>query len=667
MANTAQYIPTQQIRSNTPGSVPDSSALREGQLAINLPDRLLYTKQSNGNVVPLTQKGEKGDTGVKGDKGNNGFAPFDATIDSSPDGLSRIFTFTYPDGSTIDIAVPVSDIKGDKGDIGEKGDASTVAGPKGDDGSAGEKGNLGQKGDIGPTGNKGEAGLSGVSLPYKFSTDITVGDPGTGFIRFNSNTFANATQLVIHDRDSSNVNVSALIETLDDSTSPFKGFLRVYDLSSPEQFAIFKIVGDRADNLLFSVFNVEHVVSTVSSFNNTLPVAVNFDLIGDKGQKGEQGIAGAAGQKGADGVIGVDGEKGQKGDKGIDGIIGVDGEKGQKGESISNTQYVSANDTLLIYLTDNTVTTVNGLRGSKGDTGETGQKGERINNVVYYQANDTLRFVSSDLAPYEISGIRGPKGDSGQKGVDGLAIKGDKGEVGPKGEIGSVGAKGDTGATGVKGDAGVLGTKGDKGDTGNKGDIGVQGPSGNFGGATFDYTFNNQLTATDPGIGKLSLNNALVASATRMYIDDADDAGTDIQSFLRTIDDSTSAIKGHFRISRKNDAGVYALFAINDLVLENVGFFNVSCAYITGSTTSFQDGEDVIITFARTGDIGDKGPQGEKGETGNQGQKGERIISAVYDDDTNRIVFTNSGTPSSTFDVFGVKGQKGVQLSLIHI
>ena len=39
-----------------------------------------------------------------------------------------------------------------------------------------------------------------------------------------------------------------------------------------------------------------------------------------------------------------------------------------------------------------------------------------------------------------------------------------------------------------------------------------------------------------------------------MYIDDTDDNGTDIQAFLRTIDDSTSTVKGHVRISNRLDA-----------------------------------------------------------------------------------------------------------------
>ena len=111
------------------------------------------------------------------------------------------------------------------------------------------------------------------------------------------------------------------------------------------------------------------------------------------------------------------------------------------------------------------------------------------------------------------------------------------------------------------------------------------------------------------------------SGALNLYIDDEDDNGTDIQSFLTTIDDSTSTIKGHYRISNRLDASDFALFTIS-AVTENTGYFDVSSSYVSGSATSFSDGEDVIITFARTGDKGDTGAQGAQGNDGAQGAQG---------------------------------------------
>ena len=87
---------------------------------------------------------------------------------------------------------------------------------------------------------------------------------------------------------------------------------------------------------------------------------------------------------------------------------------------------------------------------------------------------------------------------------------------------------------------------------GPTGPTGATGPAGNFGGASFDYTFSSTTAEADPGSGRLRFNQADIQNATFMFIDDEVDGATDIQPFLRTIDDSTNPIKGHMRISNKN-------------------------------------------------------------------------------------------------------------------
>ena len=91
---------------------------------------------------------------------------------------------------------------------------------------------------------------------------------------------------------------------------------------------------------------------------------------------------------------------------------------------------------------------------------------------------------------------------------------------------------------------------------------GPQGADGNFGGATFNYIFNNAETDADPGAGKFAVDDNFLNSATKLFIDDVDNGGDNIQAFLRTIDDSTSTIKGHVRISNRLDASDFTLFTI---------------------------------------------------------------------------------------------------------
>jgi hypothetical protein len=160
-----------------------------------------------------------------------------------------------------------------------------------------------------------------------------------------------------------------------------------------------------------------------------------------------------------------------------------------------------------------------------------------------------------------------------------------------------------------------------------------------------------------------------------MYIDDADDSSTDIQTFLRTIDDSTSTIKGHFRISNKLNADDFAIFTISS-ISEQTGYFVVNSGYVSGSASSFSNGEDIIITFARTGDVGDTGAKGQKGQTGDtgstgaqgdKGQKGEIGATGSTGDKGQKGQTGDTGSTGATGDkgqkgevgVTGDKGQKG--------
>ncbi len=305
-----------------------------------------------------------------------------------------------------------------------------------------------------------------------------------------------------------------------------------------------------------------------------------------------------------------------------------------------------------------------GDKGQKGELGTTGSQGDKGDKG----APSTVAGAKGDKGEVGNDGSDGSKGDKGQKGEDGAdsteaGPKGDKGEVGDKGEAGD---KGDKGEVGDKGQKGEVGDKGQKGQKGQKGEIGAdstvagpkgeKGAEGNFGGATFDYTFSSSTgTPTDLNSGRLRLNNSSVSSATIMFIDDEDDNGTNIEAFLRTVDDSTSTIKGHVRISNKLDASDFALFTISSAT-EQSGFHQVGVSYVSGSASSFSNGEDIIVTFARTGDLGDKGQKGQKGEGGADGADGDKGDTGAKGQ---KGELNDKGQKGETGADNSTKGQKG--------
>ena len=152
---------------------------------------------------------------------------------------------------------------------------------------------------------------------------------------------------------------------------------------------------------------------------------------------------------------------------------------------------------------------------------------------------------------------------------------------------------------------GPTGATGPQGPTGATGADGSDGSDGAFGGATFEYQFNT-ATSGDPTSGKIGFENANLSTATELRIDDEDVNGSNIEAFLRTIDDSTSSIKGHIRICNKTDASDFSVFSIGGANVEETGYHTVTVAYVAGAT-SFSNDETIIITFTRSGNKGDTG------------------------------------------------------------
>jgi hypothetical protein len=328
-----------------------------------------------------------------------------------------------------------------------------------------------------------------------------------------------------------------------------------------------------------------------------------WEVMAAKGADGETGDQGFQGDEGPQGEMGYQGDQGNQG---FQGDAGAQGDQGNQGNQ--------------------------GAQGDQGDQGDAGADAEgfvwkgpwvsgiyAVNDCVEYNGSGYVCILATtdeeptvDPTYWERFVEKGNQGDQGNQGNQGA--QGDQGDQGAKGDQGDQGAKGD------QGDQGAQGAQGAKGD---QGDQGAQGAQGSFGGESFDYTFNTDNDDTDPGAGKLKFDNDNLSLATSMHIDDVDDNSTNIETFLHTIAGSTSTIKGHFKISLKTDASQFILFTIGGIT-DKSGYDTVACAYVSGSLTSFTNLADILITFARTGDVGDVGPQGDQGDQGAKGDQGDQ-------------------------------------------
>ena len=157
---------------------------------------------------------------------------------------------------------------------------------------------------------------------------------------------------------------------------------------------------------------------------------------------------------------------------------------------------------------------------------------------------------------------------------------------------------------------------------GSQGVIGYSGSKGEFGGAAFEYNYSNTTSAADPGSGNLRFNSLDLSTANTLYIDFLDLASANSYNYLLVIDDSTSGVKGTFKIEDKANTQNFAFFSITGSHTNPGDYFQVPVAWING-VTSFTNGLDTVTTFVRTGDKGDIGYTGSKGDIGYTGSKGD--------------------------------------------
>ncbi len=517
-----------------------------------------------GSVGFAGSQGIQGVTGFVGSQGVTGFI--------GSQGIQGITGFSGSQGVQGPIGFTgsqgIQGIQGIQGFSGSVG-ATGFVGSQGIQGVTGFVGSKGDTGFVGSQGIQGVTGFVGSQGPIGF-----VGSTGDkGGVKYTFSTTTTDADPGIGVISYNNATLSSVtnlfIDNVDAAGITQTAWYDTWDDSNNSVDRGFvHVVGNVAGSTVVNIFRITGAVVVATGYYK-IPVAYVSGALPANATVVQLSFSrtGNLGFTGSQGIQGVTGFTGSQGIQGVTGFVGSQGIVGFTGSQ--------------------------GIQGIQGVTGFVGSQG-------------AVGFTGSQ-------GIQGVTGFVGSQGIQGVT-----------GFVGSQGIQGVTGFVGSQGIQGVTGFVGSKGDVGF---VGSRGQDGNFGGATFDYTFDNTVTAADPGVGRLKFNNATLSSATSLYIDASNDVATDISTFLNTIDDSTSTIKGHFRVSKKFDASTFALYTITSLT-NNTGWFTVVCSYVSGNGT-LANNDDVIITFARTGDRGDTGFTGSQGIQGVTGFTGSQGIQGV--------------------------------------
>lgn len=398
------------------------------------------------------------------------------------------------------------------------------------------------RGAVGPSGPHGVHAGS----PYLWNTSTATTDPGAGKVKVNNATLASATELYISEADDLGNALAPLIATWEDGTSIVRGRLMLHDPSDRTNFAIFDITGVMVDNGAWDTFTIVHVASG-GALTNNLPVQVFFTPTGDKGDQGDPGFKFL-----------------------FNSAIAADPGSGKL--LFNNATFASATS-LLISETDANSNAISALLAAI-DNGTSPNKclviAKKIGGTAFKAFYIT--GVLTDNGAYDTFPIT-PIGSSGSF-VNGDALFVTFSVVG---DLGAAGADGDDGGTGPTGPEAAL-----------------------------HYLWNTNTASSDPGSGKVKVNNATLASATALYVSETDNDANALSALLATWDDSTSTIKGQLLVHDPTTPSNFVIFAISGTLTDNGGWDTFSIAYVSGGGTLTND-MPVSLVFIRAGDRGDAG------------------------------------------------------------
>lgn len=137
--------------------------------------------------------------------------------------------------------------------------------------------------------------------------------------------------------------------------------------------------------------------------------------------------------------------------------------------------------------------------------------------------------------------------------------------------------------------------------TGDKGDTGTTGATGRE--PALYYLWNTNTANSDPGAGKLKVNNGTLASATSLYINETDNDTNSLSALLATWDDGTSAVKGRLFIHSPTTPTIFAVYDITGTITDNGDWDAFTITHVASGGT-FTNNMPVAVVFIPKGDLG---------------------------------------------------------------
>ena len=428
----------------------------------------------------------------------------------------------------------------------------------------------------------------GDSALFQYSTTTTDSDPGAGKFRLNNATIASATIMYIDDLEFNGTDVSAWVQSWDDVTGndTNRGRIRISKANSLDTWMVFKVTGGITNATGYSKVSLVYIDSA-GTFTNDDKFFVSFVSSGEDGA-----IPGYF----------------YKFDTGTS-----DADPGAGELAFNNGTYASAT---VIYIDDadaNGVTVVTDILTWDDSTSTI------RGYLMIYDINDRSTYArfkitgaSTDASGYVKLAVAHLASNNTFSAADELSVtfvrNGDGGDAATI-EVGTV--TGNTVSAGGSATAAVANAGNTSAATFNftfgipTGATGSTGASGTN--SQLAMTWSNSTSDADPGAGKIAFNNGTISSVSVLHIDDVDDAGATISSFVQSWDDvSNSVARGMVAVVKEGTPATYALFKVTGAVTNASGYSKVAVTHVVSNGT-FSNTDGVGVHFSYSGADGSDG------------------------------------------------------------
>ena len=453
-------------------------------------------------------------------------------------------------------------------------------------------------------------------LPYNFDSATADADPGSGNLRFDNSTLASVTNIYLDNLEANAADVSAFLDTWDDSSSSVRGTIKVSKVGAPSNYAIYNAIGSVVDGMGYRKVPVTHVDSN-GSFSAADPLSVEFMRTGDIGENGDVGF-----QYSFDTSTTTTADPGA-GDIRLNNVTLASVTE----IAVSDQTAGAGNPDILafIHTWDDSDSAVRGTL--------TIQKSSAKQNFAIYN----ITGASTDETGWMRLAVTHVVSNGSFANTDGLNVS-------------------------------FIRT-GDKGDTGNAGSNGSDGTDGTNGtdpGAR--WTWDTATTMADPGSGDVRLNNAALASVTAMAIsaNSGETGNPDLSAWIAAWDDAGNAGANGQIVIKKASAPENVAFYNVGSVTDNTTWLQVGLTHVA-STGSFAATDVLSIQFAPAG--ADGGGSGDVTAAANFGTDNRLIrsdgtgkgvqSSGIAIDDTDNISGINNVTGADANLVTGTAGTSG--------